>query len=360
MKPAMGAVIRQQRQALKLTQEQLAEACGVSVGAVSKWENDTTTPDLGTVVSLAELFGVSTDVLLGHTLQSGGPNEWAERIKRLTGEKQYEQGQPMVEQALLRWPNHLNVLFYSANYYASWGAEHHNSGATRRGLELFERSLPLANQSEDEHINEAAISYGITLCYLNLGETEQALRLLKRHNGNGVNSHMIGALLVEQRKFEEARIYLSEAMLERGSQIVEIAAGLAACLDADGDYAEAYGVLTWAHNMLQELELPGQNSPLLYIRAWLLILRAGVQANFIGDLPLAEKLLRQAVDAARRFDADPVFTPKGIRFYRGSGREVATFGSGLKAMEMLQSSAAQPDTLPALKELWERVMKDET
>lgn len=41
---------RTQRKAHSLTQENLAEAIGVTVGAVSKWENGTTSPDLVTLM----------------------------------------------------------------------------------------------------------------------------------------------------------------------------------------------------------------------------------------------------------------------------------------------------------------------
>ena len=47
------------------TQEQLGEKVGVSAQAVSKWENDLACPDIATLPLLADLFGVTTDELLG-------------------------------------------------------------------------------------------------------------------------------------------------------------------------------------------------------------------------------------------------------------------------------------------------------
>ncbi len=47
------------------TQEQLGEKVGVSAQAVSKWENDLACPDITTLPLLANLFGVTTDELLG-------------------------------------------------------------------------------------------------------------------------------------------------------------------------------------------------------------------------------------------------------------------------------------------------------
>jgi transcriptional regulator with XRE-family HTH domain len=60
-----GKRIVHHRKRLGLTQEQLAEKLGVTAQAVSKWENDQSCPDIGTLPLLAEIFGITTDALLG-------------------------------------------------------------------------------------------------------------------------------------------------------------------------------------------------------------------------------------------------------------------------------------------------------
>ena len=47
-----------------MTQEELANAMGVSPQAVSKWENDQTCPDISALPKLSKLLGVSVDELL--------------------------------------------------------------------------------------------------------------------------------------------------------------------------------------------------------------------------------------------------------------------------------------------------------
>ena len=47
------------------SQEELAAKLGLSRQAVSKWENDQSCPDIGALPKLAEIFGISTDELLG-------------------------------------------------------------------------------------------------------------------------------------------------------------------------------------------------------------------------------------------------------------------------------------------------------
>ena len=76
MKILIAETIRANRKAAGLTQEQLAEAMGVTVGAVSKWESGATTPDLSSILELAALFGISVDVLLGYQMPDSQPGEY--------------------------------------------------------------------------------------------------------------------------------------------------------------------------------------------------------------------------------------------------------------------------------------------
>ncbi len=52
------------RKSKGMSQEQLAEAIGVSRQAVSKWESEQASPDPEKIIALSEIFGVTTDYLL--------------------------------------------------------------------------------------------------------------------------------------------------------------------------------------------------------------------------------------------------------------------------------------------------------
>lgn len=62
---SLGEKIASLRKAKGMTQETLAEKCSVSSQAVSKWENDLTSPDISLLPHLSSLLGVSCDELLG-------------------------------------------------------------------------------------------------------------------------------------------------------------------------------------------------------------------------------------------------------------------------------------------------------
>ena len=61
----IGATIKQLRQEQDITQEQLADALGITSRAVSQWETDRTAPDISQLPALANFFDVTTDRLLG-------------------------------------------------------------------------------------------------------------------------------------------------------------------------------------------------------------------------------------------------------------------------------------------------------
>ena len=70
------------------SQEELAEQLGVSRQSVSKWESAQSVPDMGRVVQMSELFGVSTDYLLKDALGQPEPvsaGETAEQPERTVG-----------------------------------------------------------------------------------------------------------------------------------------------------------------------------------------------------------------------------------------------------------------------------------
>ena len=69
MKENFAIKLRELRKASGMTQEQLAAEFGVSVQAVSKWENDLSCPDITLLPQLAQLFSVTTDELLGNQSQ---------------------------------------------------------------------------------------------------------------------------------------------------------------------------------------------------------------------------------------------------------------------------------------------------
>lgn len=65
MKESFGKRLSGLRKERGWTQEEMASKLNVSAQAISKWENDSSLPDLDMLLALAALFETSTDALLG-------------------------------------------------------------------------------------------------------------------------------------------------------------------------------------------------------------------------------------------------------------------------------------------------------
>ena len=65
MNLSIGENIKIMRRKCGFTQEELASMLSVTPQAVSKWENGNGTPDISQLVPLAQIFGITTDSLLG-------------------------------------------------------------------------------------------------------------------------------------------------------------------------------------------------------------------------------------------------------------------------------------------------------
>ena len=60
----IGVKIKNARIKTNLTQEQAAEAIGVSRQTISNWENEKTYPDIVSVVKMSDLYDIILDRLL--------------------------------------------------------------------------------------------------------------------------------------------------------------------------------------------------------------------------------------------------------------------------------------------------------
>ncbi|MBO5256097.1 MAG: helix-turn-helix transcriptional regulator [Clostridia bacterium] len=69
MKLNIGYNIRTLRRAADMTQDELAVKLGVTFQTVSRWENGGSYPDIELLPVLADIFGVTTDHLLGNDVE---------------------------------------------------------------------------------------------------------------------------------------------------------------------------------------------------------------------------------------------------------------------------------------------------
>lgn len=335
MEIKIAANIRVLRKQRKLTQEQLAEALGVTVGAVSKWESGSSTPDITLIVSMAEFFETSVDVLLGYDWHSGSMGQAAELIKTLRNEKRFDDAVEEAEKALKKYPNSFDITFQSAIMYCMNGLEHGHQKMFRRSLALYERALELISQNTDEHVSEWTIRNDIANVYMNLGQTKKGLELLKKNNAGGLNEGVIGFVLASgEHQPDEAMPYLTTALLDALLNMYRCMLGFANAYADKGQLAVASDALVTMRNFIVSLKREGVPSYLDMLEVQ--ILSGCVDYAFQqGDLAAVRKYLTEAKSLARRFDANPVYQFSGMKFFHGGKNPTAFSDFGTTALDGL-------------------------
>ena len=108
----LGEKIKKLRVEKNWTQEQFAEMMGVSAQAVSRWETDSSMPDISMLAPIAYTFNVSCDYLLGVDLNSKENDIF--RIRK-------EAWESIVEEKPNKWVNAYNMIKEGLKQYPdSW------------------------------------------------------------------------------------------------------------------------------------------------------------------------------------------------------------------------------------------------
>lgn len=235
--------IRAFRKARSLTQEQLAEALGVTAGAVYKWEAKLSTPDIGLIIELADLFDTSVDVLLGYEIKNNTQKDMVMRMKEFMHNRD-DQALTEAEKALTRYPNCFDIVYQSATIYHVFGLINRDKKLQWRTIRLMERAILLIDQNTDPEISKLYIYIDMANIYFSIGEAEKAVELLKSNNPCGINDAVIGQTLASVCDLPEAAVpYLSMALLNNITSFTLIAMGYCNVYFKNRKFADAVDIL---------------------------------------------------------------------------------------------------------------------
>ncbi|MBS6212294.1 MAG: helix-turn-helix transcriptional regulator, partial [Proteus hauseri] len=120
----IGEVILKLRKDKQLTQEQLAQAIGVTAPAVSKWETGSTYPDILLLPPLARALGTTIDHLLSYTqeLDINMLDEIMADIRVICQDKGFREGMKKIQFYLKQYSNseELKMRVISASIMLSY------------------------------------------------------------------------------------------------------------------------------------------------------------------------------------------------------------------------------------------------
>lgn len=305
--------IRAFRKAHSLTQQQLADALGVTVGAVYKWEANLSSPDLTLLVELADFFDTSVDVLLGYEMKSNKQSATVARLKQFLHDRD-ERGLSEADKALVRYPNSFEVVYQSAVLCNVFGLVKRDKKLTRRGIELLERAMLLIGQNTDPKVSELSIYNEIAEAYIGIGEAEKAAELLKNNNPCGINDAMIGrTLAADCDRPDEAMPYLSMALLSTIASFTHVVMGYYNVYCKRREFAPAVDILRGALAFFEHFSRPEKTDFLDKVSAIFYTCLAHAQYE-LGETDGARAALRSAKRAAETFDRMPDYKGDSIRF----------------------------------------------
>lgn len=349
--------IRALRKARSLTQEQLAEALGVTVGAVYKWEAKLSVPDISLIIELADLFDTSVDVLLGYEVKSNKQAAMVSRLKEYLHNKD-KNGLIEAEKALLHYPNSFDVVHQSAMLYYLFGIMTHDSALLHRAIELLMRSLLLFEQNTDPEISELSIALDIAGAYSGMGEENIALEILKNNNPCGINNDAIGLSVAGVlNRPDEAVEYLSIALVDKLASLVRIANGYMNVYFKKNDFPSGEFILTVMLDFFTALKDREKASFLDKPCAGFYVCLAFSKYKQ-GKYAEAHESLCKAKKLAEKFDSDPDYRVDSIRFVHTAKRHIAFDDLGATARESVERAVQDMDCAE-FTALWEKILHEE-
>ena len=176
MKISIGENLRKMRLEKDLTQEQLAEVFGVSPQAVSRWENDTSYPDITMLPGIAMFYETTIDSIIGmyDIHNTDNINKIHNDVHLLMRENKIDETITMLRDALKIYPE--SFLGDLAETLALKGTHDNDIAIMEEAITLFERWLSLKNMSMKA---KSTVTVHMMFLYLKLGKIDETNKLVK-------------------------------------------------------------------------------------------------------------------------------------------------------------------------------------
>ena len=352
MRNKLAANIKAFRKARGLTQEQIAEVFGVTVGAVHKWEAGLSTPELNLILEMADFFDTSLDVLIGFEARDNRIDVLAGRLRKMAYVMDPE-GPSEAEKALKKYPNNFSIVFESALVYAVNGINPRNGDYLKRAEKLFEQSVLLISQNTDPALNETLIYGQLAILYQTMGDTDKALETYKAHNAGGMFDVRIGQILASRGDIKQADEYLSRAVVKQMGDKINIITGKLLVYFKTFEYEDARALIEAGLNENASYRIGDKPNALDKTDCFYLTALAYVELKTSGKKK-ATACLKKAKEKALRFDSNPDYDVKNLRFISISESLMVHDSLGKTCMEAIERTMKYFKATE-LEELWEKI-----
>ena len=225
MKTTLSINIKRLRKERKLTQEQLAQAMNVTIGAVYKWEQDLSTPDLTTIMDLAHFFCLSVDALIGYDAMNQNLDKEINVMKQYVNDNRYDDALNIADKLLVLYPNNFDVLFNCGLLYEYYVFEKNDKDKISfidKALNLLYKAKDFVNETKNPSLNSYYIDSHISECYNEIENYEKAIEILKSINYEGVNNSRIAEIIIQSgdKNSENLKKCLGDSFLYASNSLI--------------------------------------------------------------------------------------------------------------------------------------------
>ncbi|MCR5795938.1 MAG: helix-turn-helix domain-containing protein [Solobacterium sp.] len=231
--------LRSFRRARKITQEELADAMGVTAQAVSKWERGTAMPDISLLPELAVYFGVSLDELFG--LSEEKEYDRIQNIlwdKRLLPHAEFDQAERWLDEKIAAGYRKADCYRLKADLYNHQAGFLHEMAETAAKAAL--EADPACHEAHGE-LNTAMGGYIPDWCARNhYREIRYYREFVKKHPEDWRAFMWLLDNLLDDSRFEEAEEALAGLQAANQTYRPQYYRGL--LLKKQGKRAEAHAV----------------------------------------------------------------------------------------------------------------------
>lgn len=220
----IGTMIATLRKQKNLTQEQLANAVGVSTPAVSKWETSSSYPDITLLAPIARALGTNVDTLLNFTpkLSDEQSAAFAAEVASISAEKGGQAALKRLKEILCTYPENPALNFYMASIL------------TRLHMDCEEERE--ANKQQAKKLLEAVLKCGETMLFSSAAyllaslclmdnELDRAEELLDSITDPSPIAEQMKVTLYEKRGDMQKAKQTVQTSLYQAFQMVEICLG---------------------------------------------------------------------------------------------------------------------------------------
>ena len=209
----MGKIIQQKRKEHQLTQEELAQAMGVSKSSVSKWETGQTYPDIYLLPQLATYFSMTIDELMSYEpfLSKEKIKEYYILLSERFGSEPFEEVFVEYEQLVKKYyacpPFVFQMTVLLLNYL--------NLAEKARQQELLNYIVQLTNRVKKEGQERSLINQANLIeafCYLQLGDIDRTLELL---------NYDVSLYMGEEQLLAQA--YAAKGEIPKAKEVLQVA-----------------------------------------------------------------------------------------------------------------------------------------